>query len=65
MLALSRRVGETIMIGDDIAVRVHKVRDGRVVLAFEAPSEIPIHRQEVYETIQRKKRSGPDDGKAA
>lgn len=65
MLVLSRRVGEVINVGDNVEVVVVKMSGDRVVLGFRAPSDLPIHRQEVYETIQRKKRSGPGDGKAA
>ena len=47
MLALSRKVGEEILIGDNVLVRVVKVRGDRVTLAFDAPKEIPIKRTEL------------------
>ena len=51
MLTLTRSVGETIRIGDDIEVHVVEVRGGTVRLGFKAPREIPIHREEVYRQI--------------
>jgi carbon storage regulator len=53
MLILSRKVGESIIIDGKIAVRVMRV-DGEVVkLGIQAPAEVPVHRQEVYEEIQQ------------
>jgi carbon storage regulator len=51
MLTLTRSVGETIRIGDDIEVHVVEVRGGTVRLGFKAPREVPIHREEVYRQI--------------
>ena len=51
MLTLTRSVGETIRIGDDIEVHVVEVRGGTVRLGFKAPREIAIHREEVYRQI--------------
>src|SRR4051812_50209668 len=51
MLTLTRSVGETIRIGDDIEVHVVEVRGGTVRLGFKAPREVPIHREEVYKQI--------------
>ena len=53
MLVLSRQRDETIMIGDDIEVTVVDIRGDKVRLGIQAPTEIPVHRQEVYEAIQR------------
>jgi carbon storage regulator len=53
MLILSRKIGESIVIDGRIRVKVMRV-DGEVVkLGIEAPAEVPVHRQEVYEEIQR------------
>ena len=53
MLILSRKIGESIVIDGHIRVKVMRV-DGEVVkLGIEAPAEVPVHRQEVYEEIQR------------
>lgn len=54
MLVLARRPDEIVCIGDNVQVKVIKVReDGAVVLGFTAPTEIPIHRLEVYKAIQK------------
>ena len=60
MLVLTRQVGETIVISDDITVTVLGVRNGGVRLGVEAPRSIPVHRGEVFEKIK-----GGTDGKAA
>ena len=51
MLTLTRSVGETIRIGDDIEIHVVEVRGGTVRLGFKAPREVTIHREEVYRQI--------------
>jgi carbon storage regulator len=53
MLVLSRQRDESIMIGDNIVVTIVDIRGDKVRLGINAPSEIPVHRQEVYEAIQR------------
>jgi len=53
MLVLSRQRDESIVIGDDIVITVVDVRGDKVRLGIDAPSNIPVHRQEVYEAIQR------------
>jgi carbon storage regulator len=52
MLLLTRSVGQTIMIGDDIAVTVIHVDGGQVKIGIDAPKEIPVHREEVSDRIQ-------------
>ncbi|MEX0936353.1 MAG: carbon storage regulator CsrA [Pirellulales bacterium] len=56
MLVLSRQRDESIMIGDNIVVTIVDIRGDKVRLGIEAPTEIPVHRQEVYEAIQRENR---------
>ena len=51
MLVLSRRVGEQVLLGDDICVTVVAVRGNKIRLGFTAPDEVPIHRREVYRRI--------------
>ena len=52
MLILTRKVGETIMIGEDIVVKVLGVRSGQVKIGIEAPRELPVHRHEIFERIK-------------
>jgi carbon storage regulator len=56
MLVLSRHRDESIMIGDDVVVTIVDIRGDKVRLGIEAPQSIPVHRQEVYEAIQRENR---------
>lgn len=56
MLVLSRHRDESIMIGDDIVVTIVDIRGDKVRLGINAPTDIPVHRQEVYEAIQRENR---------
>ena len=53
MLVLSRQRDQSIIIGDKIVVTVVDVRGDKVRLGIDAPTEIPVHRREVYEAIQR------------
>ena len=53
MLVLSRQRDESIIIGDNVVVTIVDVRGDKVRLGIEAPIEIPVHRREVYEAIQR------------
>ncbi len=65
MLVLSRQRDESIIIGDNIVITVVDIRGDKVRLGINAPTEIPVHRQEVYEAIQRENQrangTGPDD----
>jgi carbon storage regulator len=53
MLVLSRHRNESIIIGDDISITVIDIRGDKVRLGIEAPLDIPVHRQEVYNQIRR------------
>ena len=53
MLVLSRYKDQSIYIGDDIVVTIVDVRGDRIRLGIEAPPDVPVHRQEIYEAIQR------------
>lgn len=55
MLILTRKAGESIMIGDDITITLLGIRGGQIRLGFDAPPEISIHREEIYNRIQREK----------
>ncbi len=67
MLVLSRHRDESIMIGDNVVVTIVDIRGDKVRLGIDAPNEIPVHRQEVYEAIQRENREAsqvqPNDTK--
>jgi carbon storage regulator len=52
MLILTRKVGEAIMIGENIVVKVLGVRSGQVKIGIEAPRDLPVHRQEIFERIK-------------
>jgi len=56
MLVLSRQRDESIIIGDNIVVTIVDIRGDKVRLGITAPTEIPVHRQEIYEAIQRETR---------
>lgn len=58
MLVLSRHRDESIIIGDNIVITVVDVRGDKVRLGIDAPTDIPVHRQEVYEAIQRERQHG-------
>lgn len=53
MLVLSRHRDQSIIIGDNIKIIIVDIRGDKVRLGIEAPSDVPVHRQEVYEAIQR------------
>jgi carbon storage regulator len=65
MLVLSRQRDESIIIGDNVVVTIVDIRGDKVRLGIQAPQEIPVHRQEVYDAIQREHRAAsqgqPDD----
>ncbi len=52
MLILSRRVGETIMIGDNITVTVLGVQGNQIRIGINAPSDVSVHREEIYKRIK-------------
>ena len=55
MLVLTRKVGEAIKINDDISFRVLGIKGGQVRIGVEAPKEVQVHREEIYDRIQSDK----------
>ncbi len=53
MLILTRRVGETVMIGDEVTLTVLGVKGNQVRIGINAPKNVPVHREEIYERIKR------------
>lgn len=58
MLILTRRVGESLMIGDDVNVTVLGIRGNQVRIGVNAPKNVSVHREEIYERIQQEKSGG-------
>jgi carbon storage regulator len=63
MLVLSRQRDESIMIGDDVEITIVDVRGDKVRLGITAPRNIPVHRREIYDAIQREKAEGKEPRK--
>jgi len=60
MLILTRRVGETLMVGDDVTVTVLGVKGNQVRIGVDAPKDVAVHREEIYQRIQNEKEGQQD-----
>ena len=58
MLILTRRIGESLNIGDDVQVTVLGIKGNQVRIGVNAPKEVPVHREEIYERIKKEKEAG-------
>ncbi len=61
MLILTRRIGETLMIGDEITVTVLGVKGNQVRIGVNAPRDVSVHREEIYDKIQKSDEAEPRD----
>jgi len=62
MLILTRRVGETVMIGDEVTITVLGVKGNQVRVGINAPKSVAVHREEIYERIKREQQGGGGGG---
>lgn len=60
MLILTRRVGETLMVGDDVTVTVLGVKGNQVRIGVNAPKDVAVHREEIYDRIRKENETGSD-----
>ena len=62
MLILTRRVGETLMVGDEVSITVLGVKGNQVRIGINAPKDVPVHREEIYQRIKNEENSSEPNG---
>ncbi|MDY4280262.1 MAG: carbon storage regulator CsrA [[Pasteurella] mairii] len=60
MLILTRKVGESLLIGDDISVTILNIRGNQVKIGVEAPKDVSVHREEIYQRIKEGQSEQPN-----
>lgn len=60
MLILTRKIGESLMVGDDVTISVLGVKGNQVRIGIDAPKHVQVHREEIYNRIQNEKEGGTD-----
>lgn len=60
MLILTRRIGEVLRIGDDVSITVLGIKGNQVRLGIDAPKDVAVHREEIYQRIKREEVQAPE-----
>jgi carbon storage regulator len=63
MLILTRRMGETVMVGNDVAITVLRIQGNQVRLGITAPADVAVHRQEIFASIKAEEQAESDERK--